>query len=68
MKVNSTQPQIINISPSEFDALPEKPLLIDVRFASEYKTEQGFTEVYNITGGMREWNKLFKTHNFRNLN
>jgi rhodanese-related sulfurtransferase len=37
MKINSDDPQVINISPRAFQQLAEKPLLIDVRFSPEYQ-------------------------------
>ncbi len=114
--IADSQPQVIDLSPQEFNQLPNPPRLIDVRSSVEYRmfhatnainlslprilmgsnswlrrwvlpqwfqelpedepvalicltahrspiaAEQlikaGFTEVYNVTGGMMEWQKL----------
>ncbi len=114
--IADSQPQVINLSPQEFNQLSNPPRLIDVRFQGEYNQfhapnavnlslprilmnnaswlrryvvpqwfqelpkdeplalicltshrspiaanrliKAGFTEVYNITGGMMEWRQL----------
>ena len=114
--IADSQPQVIDLSPKEFNQLPNPPRLIDVRFQGEYNqfhapnainlslprilmnnppwlsryvlpqwfqelpkdepialicltahrspiaaeqlVKAGFTEVYNITGGMMEWRQL----------
>ncbi|MGB3639633.1 MAG: rhodanese-like domain-containing protein [Rivularia sp. (in: cyanobacteria)] len=114
--IADSQPQVIDLSPEEFNQLPNPPRLIDVRSSVEYRmfhapdainlslprilmgsnswlrhyilpqwfqelpkdepvalicltshrsplaanqlVKAGFTEVYNITGGMMEWRQL----------
>lgn len=114
--IADSQPQVIDVSPQEFNQLSNPPWLIDVRFQGEYNqfhapnainlslprilmgsnswlrryilpqwfqelpkdepvalicltahrspiaadqlVKAGFTEVYNITGGMMEWRQL----------
>ncbi len=114
--ITDSQPQVINLSPEEFNQLSNPPRLIDVRSSVEYRmfhapnaidlslprilmgsnswlrryvlpqwfqelpkdepvalicltahrspiaakqlVKAGFTEVYNITGGMMEWRQL----------
>ncbi|ACK70129.1 Rhodanese domain protein [Gloeothece citriformis PCC 7424] len=116
MKIDSSNPYVVDLSPEEFLHLPQRPLLIDVRFSLEYRASHvpnavnlslprilmgmspifrpwvlpqwfrdlpkdqplavicltahrspiaakqlvkaGFPQVYNITGGMREWWRL----------